>query len=142
LGSIRHHFVRVAAVSALGVTAMAAFIAPASAAQMTATAAAHMTGAAASKPNTDIEGSPAKWDPAKLTAPPTTGKCSKTNYSFTITNKTTKSQTVQYKSGTTKKTLGTLTKGEEAGVCTTGSKGAVGTFYIKGATSVLTVTLS
>jgi hypothetical protein len=143
LGSIRNQLVRAAAVGALGVTALAGFIAPASAAQVAAAAAAHMTGTApAAKPNTNIEGSPAKWVPTKLTAAPVTGSCSKTNYSFTIDNKTTKTQTVQYKSGSTKKTLGKLTKSEKAGVCLTGGKGAKGTFYITGSSSVLTVTLS
>jgi hypothetical protein len=142
LGSIRSQLVRAAAVSALGVTAMAGFIAPASASQL-AVAGARMAGpAVAAKPNTNIEGSPAKWVPAKLTAAPIKGSCTKTNYSFSIDNKTTKAQTVQYKSGTTKKTLGTLKAGQKAGVCATGAKGSKGTFYIKGASSVLTVTLS
>ena len=142
MGSIRNQLVRAAAVGALGMTAMAGFIAPASAAQATA-AAAHMTGVApAAKPNTNIEGSPAKWAPAKLTAAPVKGTCSGTNYSFSVDNKTKKSQVIQYKSGSSKKTLGTLKKGEKAGICATGAKGAKGTFYIKGSKSVLTVTLS
>jgi hypothetical protein len=142
LGSIRNQLVRAAAVGALGVTAMAGFIGPASASQVAATT-AHMTGMAhAAKPSTIIEGSPAKWVPTKLTAAPTKGTCSATNYSFSIDNKTTKSQTVQYKSGTKKKTLGTLKASEKTEVCGSGAKGAKGTFYIKGSKSVLTVTLS
>lgn len=141
MGSIRNQFVRAAAVGALGVTAMAGFIAPASAAQVAA--AAHMTGVApAAKPNTNLEGSPAKWSPTKLTAAPVKGTCSKTNYSFSVDNKTKKTQTLQYKSGSTKKLLGTIKASEKAGICATGSKGAKGTFYIKGSKSVLTLTLS
>lgn len=141
LGPIRNQLVRAAAVSALGVTAMAGFIAPASAAQVAASA--HMTSVApAAKPNTDIKASPVRWVPKTLTAPPTKGTCSATNYSFSVTNKTKTAKTIQYKSGTKKKTLGTLKAGKKGGVCATGSKGAKGKFYIKGSTSVLTVTLS
>lgn len=142
MGSIRNQLVRAAAVSALGVTAMAAFIAPASASQVAATA-THMTGAApAAKPNTNIQGSPATWSPAKLTAPPATGTCSATNYSFTITNKTTKTQTIQIKSGSAKKTVGKLAAGKNGPICLTGKKGESGSFYLVGSTSVLSVTLS
>jgi hypothetical protein len=133
VGSIRNQLVRAAAAGALGVAAMAGFIAPASASQV---AAAHTAGAAAAaKPSTDIEGSPAKWVPAKLTIAPITGKCTKTNYSFSIHNKTTKSQTIY--SG---KTTGTLKAGQAVPLCITAKSGSfkVG---IKGSTSVLTVTI-
>jgi hypothetical protein len=59
-----------------------------------------------------------------------------------VDNKTTKSQTIQIKPGSRKKKLGTPPKGEKAGVCATGAKGAKGTFYIEGSSSVLTVSLS
>jgi hypothetical protein len=139
--SIKSQLVRAAAAGAIGVAAMAASVAPASAA-VHGPAAVHLAGAVAAKPNTDIEGSPAKFAPAKLTAPPTKGTCSKTNYSFSVDNKTKKSQTLQDKSGSTKKTIGTLKAGEKAGICLTGSKGAKGTLYIKGSSSTLAVTLS
>jgi hypothetical protein len=99
--------------------------------------------AAAAKPNTNIKGSPAKWNPAKLTAKPITGTCSAKNYSFSMTNQTKKSQTILYKSGSSgKKTLGMLKKGEQAILCSKGAKGSKTKFFIKGAKSVLTVTLS
>jgi hypothetical protein len=140
--SIKNPLVRAGTAGAVALGAAAVFAAPASAS--VTPAAVHMgaQAVAAAKPNTDIEGTSAKWDPTKLTAAPITGTCSKTNYSFTITNKTKKSQTVQYKSGTTKKTLGTLKAGEEAGICATGSKGGKSDLYLKGSSSVLTITLS
>lgn len=141
--STKNHLVRAAAVAAFGVTAVAGSVAPASAAQV---AAPHMTVTAvavAAKPNTSIKGSPAKWNPAKLTVKPITGTCSFKNYSFTMTNQTKKSQTILYKTGSKpKKTLGTLKKGEQARLCGKGAKGSKTKFFIKGAKSVLTVTLS
>lgn len=142
--STKNHLVRAAAVAALGVTAVAGSVAPASAAQV---AAPHLTAATAetvaAKPNTNIKGSPAKWNPAKLTVKPITGTCSFKNYSFTMTNQTKKSQTILYKTGSNpKKTLGTLKKGEQARLCGKGAKGSKTKFFIKGAKSVLTVTLS
>jgi hypothetical protein len=139
----RSSLIRAGAAGAVALGAAAAFAVPASASVTPAPAAVHMGAAvAAAKPNTDLKGSPAKWSPAKLTAPPTKGTCSKTNYSFTVTNDTTKSQTLQYKSGTTKKTLGVLKAKEKGGICAVGSKGAKSDLYVKGSSSVLTVTLS
>jgi hypothetical protein len=128
---------------AVGVASVACFMAPASAATVSphATVAAGIH-AAASKPNSNLSGTKAAWKPTKLTAAPTTGTCSKTNYSFTITNDTTKSQVIQYKSGTGKKTLGTLKAKEKAGVCLTGTKGEEGILYAKSSGAALTVTLS
>ena len=142
--AIKKHLVRAAAVGVLGGTAVAGFIAPASAAQI---AGPHLTATSAvtvaTKPNTNITGSPARWNPTKLTAAPISGTCSRTNYSFTMTNKTAKAQTILYKTGTApKRLLGTLKRGEKAGICGKGAKGTKATFYIKGAKSVLTVTLS
>jgi hypothetical protein len=123
---------------------MAGFISPASAAQHTAV---HMTEAAhpaVTGPNTNIVGpAPVHWKPTKLTIPPVTGTCSSTNYSFTITNKTAKARTILYKTGTSpKQTLGTVKAHAKEGICASGPKGAKAKFFIKGATSVLTVTLS
>jgi hypothetical protein len=143
MASIRTQSIRAAAAGVLSVAAIATFITPASAAQATAihvTAAAHT---AATGPNTNIQGTPAKWDPAKLTAPPVTGTCSATNYSFSIDNKTKKSQTISYKTGSSpKQTLATIKTGVKEGICASGSKGAAFKLYIKGATSVLSLTLS
>jgi hypothetical protein len=137
----RSSLIRAAAAGVAALGAATVFAGPASAS--VTPAAVHMGAAvAASKPNTDLKGSPAKWSPAKLTAPPTKGTCSKTNYSFTVTNDTSKSQTLQYKSGTTKKTLGVLKAKEKGGICAVGAKGAKSSLYIKGSSSVLTVTLS
>ena len=140
--AIRNQLIRAAAVGAIGVTAVAGFVAPASA----ATAGVHVSTAgvhvAVRGPNTNIQGSPAKWSPTKLTGPPVSGTCSKTNYTFSITNKTKTTKTILYKTGTTKKKLGTVAAGVKKGVCGSGPKGAKAKFYIKGSTSVLTVTLS
>lgn len=141
--STKNHLVRAAAVAALGVTALVGSMAPASAAQV---AAPHLTVTAvavAAKPNTNIKGSPAKWNPAELSVKPITGTCSFKNYSFTMTNQTKKSQTILYKTGSNpKKNLGTLKKSEQARLCGKGAKGSKTKFFIKGAKSVLTVTLS
>jgi hypothetical protein len=141
----RSHLVRAAAIGALGVVTVVGFVAPASAAT---TGGVHATAAgvhvAAKGPNTDITGSPAKWDPTKLTVKPvTSAKCSTTNYSFSVSNVTTKTQAVQEKTSTgKKKTLFTLKSKTAEAVCATGPKGASGDLYIKGSKSVLTVTLS
>jgi hypothetical protein len=142
LFAIKRHFVRTAVVGALGVTALAGFVAPASAVQV---AAPHMANApaVAAKPNTNIEGGPLRWVPNKLTAPPTSGTCSSTNYSFSITNRTAKAHEILYKIGTNpKKVLGTLKAHQKAAICDKRAKGSKTKFYIKGSTSVLTVTLS
>jgi hypothetical protein len=143
VGSLKTQIIRLSTAGALAVVTMAGVVAPASAAQR-APAAVHMSSAVAAKakPNTNIQGSPAKWSPTKLTAPPTKGTCSGTNFSFSITNKTTKSQVIQEKVSGKKKALGTLKASQKAGICLTGAKGAKGNLYIKGSASVLTVTLS
>jgi hypothetical protein len=142
--SIHKHLVRAAAVGAVGAAAMAGFVAPASAAQV---AAPHMTAgvAVAAVPNTNIQGSPAKWSPTKLTAASHKGsKCTSKLVSFTITNKTKKSQTIQQKSSTGGKVpVGTLKAGQKGGICILNAKaGAKGDLYIKGSASVLTITIS
>ncbi len=143
MASIRTQTVRVAAAGALSVAAMAGFMSPASAAQHPAMQVAATAHPAVTGPNTNIKGTPPKWYPVKLTVPPVTGTCSATNYSFTIDNKTTKAQTILYKSGSSpKQTLGTVKAGAKEAICGSGPKGASAKFYIKGATSVLTITLS
>jgi hypothetical protein len=143
LVSIKNQLIRAAAVGALGVATMAGFMAPASAAARVSATAEHNAVATAAVPNTNIAGSPAKWNPTKLTVKPSVGtKCTAKNESFTITNKTKKSQTIQFNGGAGKTTVGTLPAGKVGGICLMGSKGASGKFFIKGAKSVLTVTLS
>lgn len=142
--SFKSHIIRVSTTAALAAVAVAGFVAPASA----ATAGVHATVAgahvAAKGPNTNIQGSPAKFSPTKLTAKPvTSAKCSTTNYSFSVSNLTKKSQAVQEKTSTgTKKTLFTLKPKTGEALCVTGAKGAKGQLFIKGSKSVLTVTLS
>ena len=144
--SIKNQLIRVAAVGAVGVAAMAGFVAPASAGTASMHVHAALAGArvAVTGPNTVIKGSPAKWNPTKLTGPPVKSgsTCSAKNFTFSITNKKTKAETIQYNTGSGKKLLGTLKAGGKAFVCGSGPKGAKAKFYIKGTTSVLTVTLS
>ena len=143
MGSTRIQIARVAAAGAFSVAAMAGFMSQASAAQQPAVHLATAARPAATGPNTTIKGKPPTWNPTKLTIPPTSGTCSATNNSFTITNKTAKAQTILYKTGTSpKQTLGTVKAGTKTAICGTGPKGAKAKFFIKGATSVLTVTLS
>ncbi len=143
MGSARNQIVRVAAAGAVSVAAMAGFITPASAAQQPAVRLATTAHPTTTGPNTNIKGPPPKWKPTKLTAPPTTGTCSGTNYSFSIDNLTAKPHVILYKTGTSaKQTLGTVPAKTKVGVCASGSAGASAKFFIKGAKSVLTVTLS
>lgn len=139
--SIRNSLGRASAIGILSMTAVAGFVAPASASVAPLTARMGVT-PAATGPNTTISGSPAKWNPTKLTAPPTVGTCSATNYTFSITNKEKVTETILVKEGTTKKKLGTVAAGTKTAICGSGAKGAKATFYIKGSKSVLTVTLS
>jgi hypothetical protein len=140
--AIKTHLVRAAAVGALGVTAVAGFVAPASAAQ---TAAPHMSAAlaVASVPNTNIKAGPLRWSPTSLTVKSYKGTtCTSAKVSFTITNKTTKTQAIQEKTSSGKTTIGSLKAGKKAGICVLGAKkGAKGKLYIKGSTSVLTITV-
>ena len=141
MGSTRNQIVRVAATGALSMAAMAGFMAPAWAAQQPAVHLAATAHPATTGPNTDIVKGP-KWDPIKLSVPPVTGTCTSTNYSFSIDNMTKKAQTILYKTGTSpKQTLGTVKAHTKEGICASGSKGASAKFFIKGATSILTVTL-
>jgi hypothetical protein len=143
LASIKTHIARAAAVGTLGVTAVAGFVAPASAAQ---TSALHLAAgvAVAAVPNTNIQGSPAKWSPTKLTVKTFKGTtCTTAKESLTISNKTKKAQSIQEKTSSGKKTIGTLKAGQKAGICVLNAKaGAKGMLYIKGSTSVLTLTVS
>ena len=142
--SIKNQLARAAAVGALGVMTMAGFVASASAASASAgmhasLAAVHV---ATAGPNDNISGSPPAWHPTKLTVKPVTGTCTATNNSFTITNKTKVTRTIQVNTGSGKMTLGKLAAGKKAAICGSGPKGAKAKFFIKGAKSVLTVTLS
>ena len=144
--SIKTQLIRAAAIGAVGVAAMAGVMAPASAASTSAGMHASLAVArvAATGPNTNITGSPAHWMPTTLTGPPTKAgsTCSGTNNTFTITNKEATAKTVLVNTGSGKKLLGTLKAKTKYAICGSGPKGAKAKFYIKGATSVLTVTLS
>jgi hypothetical protein len=62
---------------------------------------------------------------------------------WTITNRTKKSHTILAKAGSgPKRKLGTIKAGQKVGVCSKGPKGAKSTFFIKGSTSHLVLTLS
>lgn len=141
--SIRNSLGRVSAVGILTVTAAAGFVAPASASVAPLTA--HMAAAAPSVtgPNTTIKGAPPAWHPTSLTGPPASGTCSSTNFTFSITNKEKMAETILVKTGSNPKTkLGVVKAGAKVVVCGSGPKGAKAKFFIKGAKSVLTVTLS
>jgi hypothetical protein len=141
--AIKKHLVRTAAVGALGVTAVAGFVAPASAASVAAPHLVSAGVAVAAAPNSNIQGSPAKWSPTKLSVATHKGtKCTTAKVSFTITNKTKKAQAVQEKSGSGKTTIGTVKPGKKAGICVlNASSGAKGQLYIKGSKSVLIITV-
>jgi len=136
---------RASAIGVLAAATMAGFVAPALASPAPATS--HMTMtissnvAPAAKPNTNIQGKPANWHPDKLTVAPVS-KCSATSYSFSITNKSGKSQTIQEKTSSGKKALGTLPAGKKGDICSSGPKGAKGTLYIKSSGKAFTETLS
>jgi hypothetical protein len=141
--SVRIKIIRTVAVGSLSMTAAAAVTTPASAAQTHAIQVAAATRTATTGPNTNIKGKPPKWNPVKLTVPPTIGTCSTSNYSFTIDNQTKTAQTILYKTGkSSKKTLTTLNAGAKDAICVSGPKGSSAKLYIKGATSILTETLS
>jgi hypothetical protein len=141
--SIKTRLAGLTAAGAIAVAGVAGFVTPASAAQVPA-----RTGLAAAAPaalpNTNIQGSPAAWSPSKLTVKPKSfTKCTAKTQAWTITNKTKKAAAISYKIGTGKKTtLGSLPAGEKAGICSEGKAGTKESFYIKGSTSVLTLTLS
>jgi hypothetical protein len=133
--SIKSKLAGAAAAGALGVATMAGFIAPASAAQAVSTA-AHLT---AVGPHTNIVGSPAKWVPNKLTVKPATGRCTKTNNSFSGTNATKKPQTVLVMG----RVAGTLKPGQTKDVCV--PKSAAGHTFkaiLKSSRAVLTIKVS
>ena len=144
--SIKTQLIRAAAVGAVGAAATAGFMAPASAASASAGMHASLAAVnvAATGPNTKILAGPVRWSPTKLTGPPTKAgsTCSGTNNTFTITNKTSTTKTIQVNTGSGKMLLGKLGAGKKAAICGSGPKGAKAKFFIKGSTSVLTVTLS
>jgi len=141
--SIKKRLAGAALTGAFAVAGVAGFMAPASAS--VASARTSLTGVgAAVLPNVNITGSPALWKPASLTVTPkpyTT--CTASKEVWTITNKTTKSQVISYKIGSgSKATLGTLAAGAKGGICSKGPAGTKESFFIKGSTSVLHLTLN
>ncbi len=138
--SIKNQLIRAAAVGAVAAAAIAGVVAPASASAGMHVAA--VTRVAVKGPNTNITGSPAKWMPTKLTGPPITGKCTATNFTVSMTNKTKKAQSIQVNTGTGKMPFTKIPAGKAVAVCGKGPKGAKAMFFITGSKSVLTVTLS
>ena len=133
VGSSRNKIVRVTATGVFTVAAMAGVITPASAAQLPTLLVATTGHPATDGPNTNIQGRPPKWNPTKLVITPATGTCTFTNDSFTISNLTSKAQTVLYKTGTSpKKTLGTLQAETKYAICGSGSKGSRIKLFIEG----------
>jgi hypothetical protein len=142
LVSIKNPLARAATVGVLAVTAMAGVIVPASAAS--SGVGAGLAGAtAAAKPNVNIQGSPAKWSPTKLTVTPKNfTKCTPAKVVWTISNKTKKPAVISWRVGSgPKMPLGTLPAGEKAGVCSKGPAGTKESFSIKGSKSILQLTL-
>lgn len=140
--SIKKRLAGVAVTGALAVAGVAGFMAPASA----STASAHMSMVrinTAVLPNVNIKGSPGTWSPTSLSVTPkpfTT--CTAAKEVWTITNTTAASKVLSYKpAGGTKMLLGTLPAHAKAGICSQGPAGAKSTFYIKGSTSHLILTL-
>ena len=140
LVSIKNQLIRAAAVGAVGVAAMAGFMAPASASTAGVHAAAAGAHIAITRPNVNIQGSPAKWSPTKVTAPPATGKCTLKNFSFSMTNKTKKSQSILINPGTGKVPFASIPVGKALLVC--GPAHAKAKFFIKGSTSVLSASIT
>ena len=129
--------------AAFGLTALVGFMSPATAAP-TRSAASAITGVgAANLPNVNIKGVPAKWNPTSISVSPKNyTTCTKAKVVWTITNHTKKGQTISYSVGSSKKTvLGTLAAGKKAGLCSKGPAGTAETFYIKGSSSTLALTL-
>jgi hypothetical protein len=87
-------------------------------------------------PNVNIQHSPATWNPTKVTVQPKNySTCTTAEVVWTITNKTTKAQTISYSVGSSKrKLLGTFRAGTRAGICSKGPAGTKETFFMKGST--------
>ena len=130
------------AASFLGAAGVAGLVAPASAAH--APPATSMIGVAAAKPNVNISGSPAKWSPTRLSVVPKNfTTCTASKVVWTISNKTSKGQTISVKVGTgPKRLLGTIKARTKVGVCSKGPAGTKETYSIKGSTSTLKLTLN
>jgi hypothetical protein len=135
------------AVSALALSALPAGAAATGAVKFAARAAFSGAAAPAALPNSNLKpGTTAGtvvYSPAKLSATwsaatePTSG-CTAAIESITLTNKTTKAQTITYKT----EKLGKLAKKSVGGLCFYGTGTEVFKFGIEGQTSKLTVTVS
>jgi hypothetical protein len=140
LVSIKNQLARAAAVGALGVLTMAGYEAPASA----STAGMHATAAGArvaiTRPNVNIQGSPAKWSPTKVTAPPTKGRCTAKNFSFSMRNKTATTKSILINTGSGKKPFAKIQAKKAIVVC--GPAHSKAKFFIKGSKSVLSATIT
>ena len=80
--------------------------------------------------------------PTKLTGPPITGKCTATNFTVSMTNKTKKTQSIRSTRARGRCPSRRFPAGKAVAVCGKGPKGAKAMFFITGSKSVLTVTLS
>lgn len=130
-------------IAVLSVAGLIGLMSPASASTVGSARSGIAGVATTTLPNVNIQNAPATWNPTKLTVQPkafTTCTASKTVW--TITNKTTKAQTLSYSVGSsTRHLLGTLAAGRKAPICSQGAAGTVETFYIKGSSSKLKLTL-
>jgi hypothetical protein len=140
LVSIKNQLARAAAVGALAVMTMVGFVAPASA----STAGMHATAAGArvaiTRPNVNIQGSPARWSRTKVTAPPAKGRCTAKNFSFSMRNKTKKAQSILINPGSGKTPFAKIPAGKAIVVC--GPAHSKAKFFIKGSKSVLSATIT
>ena len=80
-------------------------------------------------------------EPTKLTGPPITRKCTAKNFTFSMTNKTKKTQSILVNTGT-EDALHDDPGRQGRRSLRHGPEGRQGKFYITGSKSVLTVTLS
>ena len=131
------------AAGVLSAAGMTGFVTPVSAAAAPAATVGVVGISAAALPNVNIKGAPARWKPTALRVTPKPyTRCTRAKEVWTITNRTRKAQTILAKSGSKPKVrLGTIRAGQKVGVCSKGPKGAKSTFFIKGSTSHLVVTL-
>lgn len=136
-----------AAIGTLALAVSTAMAAPAAAAvPSTGATVASSAAAATALPNVNIDKSKTTgkvtFKPSKISttwsAPPPEGTCTSALTKFTITNKTTATQTILYK----KSTLDVLPEHEAAGICFWGTGDATFKLTLEGQAGKLTVTVS
>jgi hypothetical protein len=92
---------------------------------------------AGAKPNSDVRGKPARYEPKKLSVLPSHGKCTSANYSFSITNKTAQIQRMTEYGAVAAK----IKPGQKWLFCSSGPKGAKMVFGLRRSGSHLSVVL-